>query len=505
MPFNLGLLSDASLEGLSDKEKTALQEQATKQFLVGSLLGGDPSMAFRSALSVPADYAARQNQITAMNQLAATGRARNASMVPTTMGVTPGSEQSAMLAQDVADFGPDAIRTAQALYSNPNLPRELNKTLYAKNVAQVLAGTDPTKWAEFEKNVRPQAMEPGSVITDPFNPTKILSQLPGGIEKGMQWGVNATTGKPEIQLMPGFAEATGQRISAEEAAKAGFVFEKVKDPNTGATYYVSKKQMAGGQVAPTTPPVATQPAQPPASVKPQAGNQTTPPQIPGFVPGVDIAPRQNPLVSQFMAEQSTPEADFQSSWKQVKDDAYKGWKTASDRSSTLQSLQNIMNKPDFDTNAFSNYKSQLAGVLNASGIATEQQKQFLNNATSFRQALNTIAAQNVTDLSGSTSNFDLEFSQGRFATIKDTKQANQYAIDLLAASDARKRDFYNFVNSNRTPDVAQKWMESEKGKASLFESPTMRKYLPSSTVTDGPYKGQTAYRMPDGTVKVFPK
>jgi hypothetical protein len=164
-----------------------------------------------------------------------------------------------------------------------------------------------------------------------------------------------------------------------------------------------------------------------------------------------------------------------------------------------------MNRPDFDTNAFTNYKTQLAGVLKASGIANEQQKQFLNSAAGFRQGLNTIAAQSVSELSGSTSNFDLEFSQDRFAKITDTKQANQYSIDLLAASDARKKDFYNYVQENRSPDVIQKWQQTEQGKTSIFETPSMRKYLPSSVIQSGEYKGQTAYKMPNGEVKVFPK
>jgi hypothetical protein len=209
----------------------------------------------------------------------------------------------------------------------------------------------------------------------------------------------------------------------------------------------------------------------------------------------------SPPVSQL----SAPEAAYQGGWEKIRDNAYKGYEIATGRSGTLQSLQNIMNRPDFDTNAFTNYKTQLAGVLKASGIANEQQKQFLNSAAGFRQGLNTIAAQSVSELSGSTSNFDLEFSQSRFATITDPKQANQYAIDLMAASDARKKDFYNYVQNNRTPDVTQKWQQTEQGKASIFETPSMRKYLPSSQVIDGPYKGQTAYKMPDGTVKVFPK
>ena len=71
MPFNLGLLSDAALTGLSDEEKSSLQKQATQQFLLGSLLSNDPSMGLKSALSVPDQYLSGQRAITEMQQKAA--------------------------------------------------------------------------------------------------------------------------------------------------------------------------------------------------------------------------------------------------------------------------------------------------------------------------------------------------------------------------------------------------------------------------------------------------
>ena len=71
MPFNLGLLSDAALTGLSDEEKSSLQKQATQQFLLGSLLSNDPSMGLKSALSVPDQYLSGQKAITEMQQKAA--------------------------------------------------------------------------------------------------------------------------------------------------------------------------------------------------------------------------------------------------------------------------------------------------------------------------------------------------------------------------------------------------------------------------------------------------
>ena len=69
--FNLGLLSDAALTGLSDEEKSNLQKQATQQFLLGSLLSNDPSMGLKSALSVPDQYLSGQRAITEMQQKAA--------------------------------------------------------------------------------------------------------------------------------------------------------------------------------------------------------------------------------------------------------------------------------------------------------------------------------------------------------------------------------------------------------------------------------------------------
>lgn len=63
MPLNLGLLSEAGMADLPEATRDELQKQATKQFLVGSLLGGDPSMAFRSAIDVPNQFAASQNRM----------------------------------------------------------------------------------------------------------------------------------------------------------------------------------------------------------------------------------------------------------------------------------------------------------------------------------------------------------------------------------------------------------------------------------------------------------
>jgi hypothetical protein len=68
MPFNIGLLSDAALTGLSDTEKQAMQRQATQQFLLGSLLSGDPGIGFKSAMDIPATAISMQDMLRKSQQ-----------------------------------------------------------------------------------------------------------------------------------------------------------------------------------------------------------------------------------------------------------------------------------------------------------------------------------------------------------------------------------------------------------------------------------------------------
>ena len=63
MPFNIGLLSEAALTGLSDAEKAAMQKEATSQFLLGSLLSGDPAMGYKAAISLPETSLSMQKMV----------------------------------------------------------------------------------------------------------------------------------------------------------------------------------------------------------------------------------------------------------------------------------------------------------------------------------------------------------------------------------------------------------------------------------------------------------
>lgn len=505
---NLGILSNTSLEGLRPEVQDQLQRDATKRMFLGGLLsGGNFGVAFQSAVGVPNDYFARQQQILAQQQQAERDRAAAAAYQPTRAPFDANSQQVGMLSEQLRGLSPEDIQYESGRIVNTAMgavPRVFNPAIAMQNALPIIARSDPTKMAEALKTMRPYSIEAGSQMRDPFT-NKVIGYTPGGVEKGQQIQFDPTTGAEKVVDLPGAVESISRRALAEKGAAARFELKPVVE--NGQEVLRSVYELSGadkqnaleraqGDVAglereiKNTKPTETNRLAILNQELEKAKNQVT------SLGGQNAAP---------VSKLSAPEAAYQAGWEKIRDTAYKSYQTASDRAGTLQSLQNIMNRPDFDTNAFSSYKNQISGFLNAAGIATDKQKQFLNSAAGFRQALNTIAAQAVTDLSGSTSNFDLEFSQGRFAKFEDPKQANQYAIDLMAASDARKKEYYNFVNENRTPDVNQKWQQSEAGKTSIFDSKKMSKYLPVvGTVKEGQYKGLNVYQLPTGEQKIYP-
>lgn len=502
---SLGLLSDSALQGLDPAVQDQLQRDATKNMVLGGILSGRPEVGFQAAIGTPTNYFARQQQILAQQQLANIGRAANASVTPTTMGVSPGSEQERMIQQDIQDFGPDASRTINALYSNQNLPRDINKNLYTKNVGNVLAYTDPKAWAEFQKNTRAQSFEPGTIVTDAFDPTKIIRQMPGGLEKNTQWGTNPITGQPEVQLMPGAASAIAERTAAEKGAAARFEFKPVIENGREVLRTVAELTGADKKAALDRAQADVAGLQREISLtKPTETNRLN-------ILNQELKKAQDQVNAYGgpsaapVSKLSAPEAAYEGSWEKAEKSARTGYEQSKKNAVALQSLQNIFNRPDFGTNAFTGYKSQIISVLQPLGLSTEQQNRFLTSATSARQALNDFAVNNVSELSGATSDRDIIFGKERFATLQDPTAATRYAIDLLEATNNRKKAYFDFVQNNRTNDVEQKWSQSPEGSASIFETPKMRQYLPSSVVKDGEYKGQTAYLLPNGDVKVFPK
>lgn len=192
-------------------------------------------------------------------------------------------------------------------------------------------------------------------------------------------------------------------------------------------------------------------------------------------------------------------------YKPILADAYKGFQTAKKTAPVIDQLQNAYNQPGFDTGSFTGLRTQLGNVFNSLGVSGERNKQFLTNAISARQGINALTGESLSEAVGAISNFEIGYYGQRNAQITDPKESTNFNLAVLREANKRKEDFYNFVSDpkNAGPDVLAKWSTSPQGQKQMFESPSLRKYLPQFQVTAGPDKGKTAYQLPSGVYRVY--
>jgi hypothetical protein len=278
--FNLGLLSDAALTGLSDEEKNSLQKQATQQFLLGSLLSNDPSMGLKSAYSVPEQYLSGQRAITEMQQKAA-DRASVANFqgryMPTQFNEAS-PEYRGPVTPNVAQQQ-EELKAARAQGLPFNIQNALQDVLNLPTASQgpmreTISALQPKVQGDLLLNPNMQILRglptQKEGITSQFNPlTGGYSAAP--VQNYMQARIQSTP--PEVsantmlvpmqgggftqQAIPGATTAIGAIKSAEAVGQAAGQVEQVIGAD-GRTYYVPRSSLLtqpprAGAVG-TTPP-----------------------------------------------------------------------------------------------------------------------------------------------------------------------------------------------------------------------------------------------------------
>ena len=512
------LLNKESLKGLSQEDQAAVKDQALGQFLLGSIFGGQ---------GIASGYQAVQNIIPSM-QKQRQQQGLLSELVGFQRDVFPTQQQQQQeQSQTINTYlgRPKTASSPYALTESLGAPQEIVEPQYTNQPVNLDAAysrlgrlaTNPAgaqmvpALSSILKEMRPEYVDgmrvnrnTGEILgalpkVDVKSGTVVTSTMRGGqpqfqtdvlqgakraaalntlpeLEKGQEYVFDANQNVVGVKDTAGAIQSITVRTAAETGAREANIPRATTSPTGVAGYtFLTPPSMR----APST---TTQGGQ----VTGQAGGQ---PSGGGFQGG----------------GLTTAQAALNASYEPILKDAYAGYKIASQRSGTLQQLQTALNNPNFDTSAFAPAKTAITSFLNASGVTGDNAKQYLTSAASMRQGLNTLASQSVSELPGAISNFEIGFAQNRFGTITDTKESNKYAIDLMQEADKRKKEYYNFVSNpkNAGPDVIQKWENSAQGRKSLFEAPTLRKYLPQLPVSSGPDKGKTAYQMPDGRYRVY--
>jgi len=500
MPFNIGLLSDAALTGLSDTEKQAMQRQATQQFLLGSLLSGDPGIGFKSAMDIPstslnmqkmmrdAEIAKRQQEELAAftSRFAPTPfQAGQQSFVnaPTRTSTDYGpSPQAAQRQVDRLNAPIDynqALLDSLRLTGNPAQPqiRETLKSMmpelkdgylvqggkitgFAPKVdtkaGTVTTGTMVDGQPLFETNVLKGAAKAAALNTIPT------------LEKGQEFVFDSNQNRIGIMDVNGFIQSLRDRTAAETASREANIPRPSFTESGAPTFtYATPPALAGGVGQPT------------GTAKPTTAQPITGP--------------------------STAQTALNEAFRPILADAYKGYQTAKKTTPVIDQLQNAFNDPNFDTGSFTDIRLKLGNIFNSLGVSGDRTRQFLTSGISARQGVNALTGESLTEAVGAISNFEIGYYGQRNAQITDPKESTNFNLAVLREANKRKQEYYKFVSDpkNAGPDVIAKWEASPQGQKQMFEAPGLRKYLPSKKIVDGPDKGKTAYILPNGDAAVF--
>ena len=481
--FNLGLLSDAALTGLSDEEKNSLQKQATQQFLLGSLLSNDASMGLKSALSVPDQYLSGQRAITEMQQKAA-DRAAVANFQgrymptqfneasPQYMGpVTPNvAQQQEELKAARAQGLPFNIQNA--LQDVLNLP-----TASQGPMRETISALKPT-------------MQPSGILTNanmqPIGGLPTFDAKTGLVSRPTVQGGNVDF---NISSAPGFAKATALNTIPKLKENQEFVFDRNQNAigvrNMDGTIQSIQDVARAEQLG-----------------KGQASLQTTPTNVIDPVTGRQKRVTEAQALGMTTAL-SPSEVQAYEAYKPIRDDAFKKYQAASSSDTSLQNMRNILNRGGFKPGRFAEAQSEIASIATGLGIGGQAAKNMATDAPLLLQTFADTVSTNIQDMSGAISNADVIFQKQRGPQITNPEEALEYYIDLKESLNKRSKDYYNYIAKNPVPDVIERWSQTPQGSASLFEDPKMRKYLPKFPVTQGPDKGKTAYKLPTGSIVLF--
>ena len=494
--FNIGLLSDAALTGLSDADKQAMQKQATQQFLLGSLLSGDPATGFKSAMDIPSTAITMQDMLR-KSQLAQADQAAlegfRAKYTPTRFQEANPAYMGPVMPEQLAQQ--EQIKGARAQGLPFNIQNALQDILALPSASQSsMLGTVTALKPTIQGNV---------VYNSNMQPTSVVPTA--DLRSGLTLGGTVKDGNINFQTAPlsGFRSATALNTLPELSKGEEYVFNALAQPigvrNAEGTIRALAERTAAE--------VATREANIPRPSFTASGAPTftyaTPPGLAGgATQPTGVA---QPTTAQPVTGPSTAQAILNEAYKPILADAYKGFQTAKKTAPVIDQLQNAYNQPGFDTGSFTNVRTQLGNVFNSLGVSGERNKQFLTNAISARQGINALTGESLSEAVGAISNFEIGYYGQRNAQITDPKESTNFNLAVLREANKRKQDFYNFVSDakNAGPDVLAKWEASPQGQKQMFEAPGLRKYLPQFQVTAGPDKGKTAYQLPSGVYRVY--
>jgi hypothetical protein len=501
--FNLGLLSDAALTGLSDEEKSNLQKQATQQFLLGSLLSNDPSMGLKSALSVPDQYLSGQRAISEMQEK----RRQRGEVSSFLEQYAPTPMQAGQRALGAEGRGPTntaaqnqqtilntpidynrALLDSLRLSGNPAQP-QIRETLSAMqpkfqgdlrvDASGRVVGALPTQKEGIQTQFNPATGQYASNPVQNYMMSQIMSQRPE-VSANTMLGVTPQ-GNIQQMAIPGATEAVGAVEGAKALAQASGQVEQVIGAD-GKTYYVPRSSLL------------TQP--------PRAGGAGTTPPVGGVVGAVaKISPAQE-------AVNLATSNRYNEFTKTALDAAL----TVGDRKTSAEYLYNASN--ELDPNKLTEFFATGAAYMRAIPGVGDKFDSLVGNVNLLNKTRSEGVLKGLSNIKGNANAFEGGIVDKATTGVTDPKFVTKYvsALEIAAADkdDARQRFIDSYTGDPKAIYTA--WSNSPDNPR-IYNHPKVNQFLneqiaanPSKPVLPAGFQlvqgksGRYGVKKPDGTV-----
>jgi len=466
MPFNLGLLSDAALTGLSDEEKNSLQKQATQQFLLGSLLSNDPSMGLKSAYSVPEQYLSGQK---AISDLQNTQRQRQ-EVADFLKKYTPTEMQAGQRALGAEGKGPtltaaqnqqnilnapidyqQALMDSLRLAGNPAQP-QIRETLAAMqpkfqgdlrvDASGRVVGALPTQKEGIQTQFNPATGQYSANPVQNYMMSQLMTKAPE-VSANTMLGVNPQGGIQQMAI-PGAATALQTIEGGKALGQAQGQVEQVIGAD-GKTYYVPRSSLL------TQPPSAG-----------GAGTSAT-----GGVPGAvaKISPAQEAV--------NKTTAELYSKFANSSLDAAS---TANDRKMSAEYLYNAAEQ--LDPNKFTEWLASGASYVRAIPGVGEKFDSYVGNVSLFNKERSQGVLKGLSNIKGNANAFEGSIVDRATTGVTDPKFVTKYisALEIAAADkdDARQKFLDAYTGDPKSVYTA--WANSPDNPR-LYNHPKVNQFL----------------------------
>jgi len=468
MPFNIGLLSDAALTGLSDTEKQAMQKQATQQFLLGSLLSGDPATGFKSAMDIPSTAITMQDMLR-KSQLA--------------------QADQAALEGFRAKYTPTRFQEANPAYMGPVMPEQLAQQEQIKgaraqglpfniqNALQDVLGLPVASQSAMRETIT--ALQPkvqGDLMLNPN--MQIIGGLPTSKDQ-IQTQFNTQTGQfeakpvfggmqariqttpPEVspntmlvplqgggfvqRAIPGGPAAVGEVESAKAIAQASGQVEQVVGLD-GKTYFVPRSSLL------TQRPTSGQVGAPTGGVT--AGG----------------------AVAKVSPAQATLDTAANERFLAFSKSSLEAATSASGRKLAAEQLYDLATQ--IKNNKLTGLQAGIASYMNVIPGVGKLFEQDIVDVTRMTQLIKTAQLQKTAEQKGAASNFDAKTIAESYASVPDpeaaTKMAAAFEVALADKDIARNQFVENYSGDPKKATTA--WQTSPDNKP-VFNHPKFDQFL----------------------------